>query len=77
METAVRTSEMDACESLVHLQTLRQRLAALVADAVVACMQTARLATLFCPKQQVHVRSRSCVASKYADESDVRCLKVQ
>eukprot|EP00965_Chrysotila_dentata_P077172 2547850-Pleurochrysis_carterae.AAC.1 len=41
---AVRTREIDACESLVERQTLSQRLAALVADAATPCMQTARMA---------------------------------
>eukprot|EP00965_Chrysotila_dentata_P130520 4315030-Pleurochrysis_carterae.AAC.1 len=41
MQAAVSTMENDACKSLVDLQTLSQRLAALVADALTICMQMA------------------------------------
>eukprot|EP00965_Chrysotila_dentata_P137120 4535416-Pleurochrysis_carterae.AAC.2 len=44
MQAAVRTQEINACESLVDLQTLSQRLPALVADAAAIYMHTARLA---------------------------------
>eukprot|EP00965_Chrysotila_dentata_P145733 4814328-Pleurochrysis_carterae.AAC.1 len=43
MQAAVRTREINACESSVDLQNRSQRLAALVADAVAHCMHTARL----------------------------------
>eukprot|EP00965_Chrysotila_dentata_P165832 5474931-Pleurochrysis_carterae.AAC.1 len=44
LQAAVRTTKVDACESLVDLQTLSQSLAALVADIAAIYMHIARLA---------------------------------
>eukprot|EP00965_Chrysotila_dentata_P260348 6213873-Pleurochrysis_carterae.AAC.3 len=44
MQAAVRTREIDACESLIDLEALSQRPAALVADAAAICMHRAALA---------------------------------
>eukprot|EP00965_Chrysotila_dentata_P006657 217516-Pleurochrysis_carterae.AAC.1 len=56
MRAAVRTREIDACKSLVALQTLSQRLAALVADAALPSVE----AQAPKPKRMINTSAAAC-----------------
>eukprot|EP00965_Chrysotila_dentata_P145734 4814328-Pleurochrysis_carterae.AAC.2 len=76
VQAAVRTREIDACESLVDLQTLSQRLAALVANLRVAVQAAMRTREINARESLVDLQALSQRLAALVADASAPCMQI-